>query len=203
MNAQQNKTLTAATLLFMLVVLFVMVIQWIASPQYKVANNTIAVMANDPGRHVLPHTLHEIALHDRLNEYVLVDLREEELFFQGSLPGAVNIPFGRLLEKSLMKQFKDKRPVLLFSDEESLSSFACMMLTSLGLSNIHYLANDYTFIKEHVLDHYFSADAFRQDEKARFDYNRFFNASRQSNGEAIKQQPKILEVEVISAQGGC
>jgi hypothetical protein len=58
-------------------------------------------------------------------------------------------------------------------------------------------------VKENVLDGYVPASAMSKGEKARFDYNRYFKTSPENSTKTSKQQPVIIETEVIKTAGGC
>lgn len=69
-------------------------------------------------------------------EYYLVDLSMPEVFARRHLPGAVNIPYDRLLEQ-LMLELPDKtRPVYICADEEEKCDKAARKLGELGYTGV-------------------------------------------------------------------
>lgn len=203
MNNEQNKILNVAALLFVGIALLVMLLQNIAGPGYKASNSEILAKATNPERWLLPYQYLDLIESDQLQNYLLVDLRTREEFNQGSLPGAINIPFDKLLEKSSLKQLKSRKPVILFSATEARSSVAGLLLNGKGLKKVQVLANNYEFMRDHVLAGYKPSVAFTHAEKARYDFRRYFKAAARPASEPAGSKPKIIQTEVIVAGGGC
>jgi rhodanese-related sulfurtransferase len=203
MQNTQHQILNAAALLFLGLTLFVMLVQYLIGPSYKVNRDEMVIYATENTRWILPHQLHQMMTDAQLDDYLLVDLRSREEFQRGSLPGAINIPMDQLLENPSRKALSEGGKLLLFSGEESEASIASLLLLGAGFSNIHVLANDYMFTKTQVMDDYHPAAAFTHQEKAWYDFARFFKAKPESETKPLKSQPEIIETEVISVQGGC
>jgi rhodanese-related sulfurtransferase len=202
MNNEQSKILNAAALLFAGIAILAMLFQYVASPGYKVSNSDMLSQAGNDERWILPHELNALIENDQLQNFLLVDLRNREEFNRGSLPGAINIPFDQLLEKKALKQLKSRKPVLLVSSKESQASTAGLLLYGKGFEKVLVMANDYNYVKENVMEQFHPAAAFTRDEKARYDYHRFFKAAPKASQPAATQ-PKIIETQVISVEGGC
>jgi len=202
MNNSQHQILNTSALLFAGIVFVVMAFQWIVGPGYKKSNSKLLESTISETRWVLPHQLNTIIDNRQLEKYLLVDLRPHEEFSRGTLPGAVNIPFEQLLEKKSLKQLNSRKPLLLFSGRESLSSVAGMLLESKGVEKVYVLANDYTFVKENVLEKFNPAAAFTSDEKARYDYPRFFRAAPPQQVKPVSRS-QVPEIQVVSVDGGC
>ncbi len=203
MKNEQSKILNAAALLFIGIAMLVMIFQYLASPGYKVSNTDMLELAGNNERWILPHELNTIIENDRLQNYLIVDLRQREEFNRGSLPGAINIPFDQLLDKKSLKQLKTRKPILLFSGKESQASTAGLLLYGKGFEKVLVMANDYDYMKANVLEKFQPSVAFTRDEKARFDYSRFFKAAPRPAAAPAATQPKIIETQVISVEGGC
>lgn len=203
MNNEQSKILNAAVLLFIGVALLVMIFQHIASPGYKVSNADMLNKAIQHKRWILPHELYQLIENDRLQDFLLVDLRPREEFNRGTLPGAINISFESLLDRKSLKQLKSRKPILLFSAKESQASTAGLLLYGKGFEKVLVMANDYNYVRENVMEQFHPAAAFTRDEKARYDYLRFFKAAPRPEKAPAATQPKIIETQVISVEGGC
>ena len=203
MNNEQNKILNAAALLFLGIAMLVMLIQYVASPGYKASNSDMLGEAGNAERWILPHELNTLIENDRLQNYLLVDLRNREEFNRGTMPGAINIPFDQLLDKKSLKVLNSRKPVLLFSSKESQASTAGLLLYGKGFKKVLVLANDFSYMKENVLEQFQPSVAFTHDEKARYDYHRFFKAEPRPAATPAATQPKIIETQVISVEGGC
>lgn len=202
MNDSQNKILNTSALLFLGITLLVMIFHYLAGPRYKINIGQMQALTTSSERWVLPHKYLELIENDQLTGYILVDLRTADEFNKGSLPGAINIPFDKLLEKSSLKKLKSKRPVILFSDSEAQSSVAGLILNGKGLKKVLVLANDYQFIRDQVLTNYKPSNAFTHKEKARYDFNRYFKVVAKPAAEP-GSKPKIIETQVTIAGGGC
>lgn len=203
MKNEQNKILNAAALLFLGIAMLVMLIQYVASPGYKASNSDMLGEAGNAERWILPHELNTLIENDRLQNYLLVDLRNREEFNRGTMPGAINIPFDQLLDKKSLKVLNSRKPVLLFSSKESQASTAGLLLYGKGFEKVLVLANDFSYMKENVLEQFQPSVAFTHDEKARYDYHRFFKAAPRPAAAPAATQPKIIETQVISVEGGC
>ncbi|NLO51355.1 MAG: rhodanese-like domain-containing protein [Bacteroidales bacterium] len=204
MNKIQANILKNATLLFAIVGIMALLVQWIAAPDYKAENEAVlSTIANDDQK-ILPLQLHEMITTNQLANYTLVDLRSSHLFNVGTLSGAINIPFADLLKKGSLKQMKKHgNSVLLFSDDESQAVAAAVLLISKGFDDVKTLANDYDYIKKNVLETFDPASAFSKSEKARFDYNRFFRTGGGADGAPVRTQPKIIQTEIVKTHGAC
>jgi rhodanese-related sulfurtransferase len=203
MNHSQYKILNTAALFSFGVVLLAMLFQWIAAPAYRASNNDLLAKTVEEDRWVLPHHLYGIIQSGQMEKFLFVDLRTTGEYSQGSLPGAVNVPFENLLDRKPGKKLKSDKPLILFSGSESLTSVAGMMLHAKGYGRVFTLANDYQFVTENVLDNYAPSAAMSKGEKARFDFNRYFKTNPNAQDATSKPQPKIIETEVIQAAGGC
>ncbi len=203
MKNSQSQLLKTGALLFIGIVVLVMIFQYIAGPAYKISNADMLGEASNEKRWVMPVDLQSLIENNRLQDYLLVDLRTIEEFNRGSLPGAVNIPLDKLLKRNSLKQMKSGKPVLLFSGKESQASVAGLLLAGKGFRNVMVMANDYTFTRENVLENYKPFNAFTHSEKAQYDYTRFFKAIPQHATQPSSSKPKIIETQVITSGGGC
>jgi rhodanese-related sulfurtransferase len=204
MNTIQANILKNATLLFAIVGIGTLLLQWIVAPDYQAKNETVLAAITDNNQKILPLQLEEIIAAGNLASYTLVDLRSPQDFSRGSLPGAINIPLGELLKSSSLKLMKKPgNPVILFSDDESQAAAASILLISKGFDDVKTLANDYDYIKTNVLESFQPASAFSQSEKAKFDYNRFFRTGGSGDDSPKRTQPVIIQTEIVKTKGGC
>jgi rhodanese-related sulfurtransferase len=204
MNFLQIKTLNNALLLFAGVVVAAMLLQWILAPNYAQKNEMVLSALTDDSQKVLPWQLEELINSGGFSGFLLVDLRSSSEFNHGTLPGAVNVPLANLMEKKNLNIFrKSKKPVLLFSGDESEAAAASFLLLSHGLENVRIIANDYRFVKEKVMEGFSPAAAFNHGENARYDFNRYFRTGGGKDPQSSEKKPVIPKTEVIQAQGGC
>jgi len=79
-----------------------------------------------------------------LDSSVLVDVREEDEWSEGHIPGAVHVPRG-FLESRIERVAPDRaQPVVLYCAVGSRSAFAAKTLEELGYENVVSLAGGYT-----------------------------------------------------------
>jgi len=79
-----------------------------------------------------------------LRDHVLVDVREQDEWEEGHIPGAVHIPRG-FLESRIETAAPDKaQPVLVYCAGGSRSAFAAKTLEELGYENVSSLAGGFT-----------------------------------------------------------
>ncbi len=203
MNINKPNLLNTAAFLFAAVVLVFMLVQWLFSPHYKLTNQEMAIRIENPEMWLMPVDINEIAQKGDLENYLFVDLRSPEAFRKGTFPLAVNLPFENLLDKQSLKVLDTKKTIFLFADKESISASAGLLLQSQGFENLRIAANDFDFLKNQVWEQYRPSAAFSQQEKARYDYNRYFRqAPKQATG-ASAGIPSSPKEEVVKVQGGC
>jgi molybdopterin/thiamine biosynthesis adenylyltransferase/rhodanese-related sulfurtransferase len=88
-------------------------------------------------------TAHELAAHE-LQDTLFVDVREQDEWEEGHIPGAVHIPRG-FLESRIESAAADRsRPILVYCAGGNRSAFAAKTLEELGYENVTSLAGGYT-----------------------------------------------------------
>jgi rhodanese-related sulfurtransferase len=80
-------------------------------------------------------------------EYVFIDLRSENIFERGTLPGAINIPVSDILEPRNLEFFKttegDSVQVILFAEDQQEANGPWMLLRQIGIENVKVLMGGY------------------------------------------------------------
>jgi rhodanese-related sulfurtransferase len=204
MNYLQIKTLNNAVLLFVIVVVAAMLLQWLIAPNYAQKNEVVLSALTDISQKVLPWQLENMIKSGEIANYSIIDLRSANQYNHGTLPGAINIPLSKIFDSDNQTTLqKIKKPLLLFSGDESEAASASFLLMSKGFDNVRIIANDYKFVKDKVLENFSPAAAFSQNEKARYDFNRYFRSGGGKSQQSPASQPVIPKTEVIQAQGGC
>ncbi len=108
-------------------------------------------------RELLARTKDEISEIDAaaaraLDGAVWVDVREQDEWQEGHLPGAIHVPRGNL-ESRIETAAPDKgQPVILYCASASRSAFAAKTLAELGYTNVHSLAGGFTDWKRNGFD---------------------------------------------------
>lgn len=148
-------------------------------------------------------------VNEETNDYQLIDLRPEQSFKIGYLPGAVNIPFDRLLETESLKTIRKISPKipLLYGADEPCAQSARLLLIAKGLNdNIMVLGGNYEKAFNYGIKNFDPAFVNYKDEKAQYDFNRFMNAGSTGSPERAPRPAGIIPaatVETQSAAGGC
>lgn len=97
-------------------------------------------------------------------DFTLVDLRDEKLFNEYSIPNSVNIPIENLLDSDLMKNEK----IVLFGDDDITSAQAWFILKSANYKNVYILKGGLNEWKDKILYPKFSENA-SEEEKNTFE----------------------------------
>lgn len=91
-------------------------------------------MKSRGGNTLSPHAFHEAI---QRGEGQVIDVREPEEYRHGHIPGAINVPIGRLPEY-LPRLSKDV-PVLLYCQSGNRSAIAARMLKKQGFEQVYHL----------------------------------------------------------------
>src|SRR5688572_29894412 len=70
-------------------------------------------------------------------EFVLIDVREEDEFAAGHLPGAVNLPLSEFQFRT--DEVDEDKPVVLVCRTDNRSEMAAQILTANGYDNVYHL----------------------------------------------------------------
>ncbi len=202
MENLNDKMLTNAALLFVLVILAVILIQWGMAPSYALTNQQVQETVTNKDKLILPYQLNEMISSNQLDAYTVVDLREKAEPI-GAFKKVINVPFANLLSKASLKQLNNEESLLLMGDSESQAMMAMNLLSAKGFKNVFVLSNDADFIQNNVLTGFKPANADTRSEKARFAYPRFFKneAVGGTKGTAAPTIPS--GTVVVKAAGGC
>ena len=74
---------------------------------------------------------------ENLEEFVLLDARSEEEFFEGHIPGAIVIPHEEVLERAEAEIPEKDIPVFVYCRSGNRSKVAAEALASLGYSEVY------------------------------------------------------------------
>ncbi len=192
----------SAIFLFMFIMLSVAFCQ-LTAKNYGASNRGVAEQISDGGS--ISYTgLHTMLSAGQTNDYLIVDLRTEQEFSNGSIPGAVNIPQDQLLQRKHQKSLNRAREILLYSDQEHLTVAAWITLLGQGHDNVRVIPGSFQTIKQYVIDVFEPAHAHHSDDKARFDYPRFMSVNPVTPARETSVRPGIPQVEDSTpVSGGC
>ncbi|MDO8898360.1 MAG: hypothetical protein Q7V19_11980, partial [Bacteroidales bacterium] len=114
-----DKMLTNAALLFVLVIIGSMFIQWILAPSYSRTNKDVHEKILSKDVLILPWQLKQMANDGSINTFTAVDLSSEKLTKSELFKETIQIPLSQLLEKDQLIKLKKDEKILFFADDES------------------------------------------------------------------------------------
>jgi len=202
MNTINDKMLANAALLFVLVLVFVILVQWVLAPSYSLTNKAVLEQTTNENVLVKPQQLKAMQADQSLKTFTLLDL-SGKLKSKEAFGSVLTVPFAELLDSDQLKAIKKSDQLLVVGDKESEALMAVQLLMAKGVTNIAALAND-AFITDQVLEQELQAEFYdAHAEKARFDYGRFLKATGNGQQKAAKQAEVPGAVKVVAAAGGC
>jgi rhodanese-related sulfurtransferase len=205
---QKSNTLNHISILFFIFVMLLLIINLFTTNNYGRANSQVVEYFNEDDYILNFHELHSI-IDNPIDNYQFVDLRGNDDFISGHLPGALNIPVKELLSRNNLKVLRNsgEKISVLYAQNEATAHTARMLLLSKGLdTQIKVLAGGYDKAVEFVLEQFHPAFAAYKDEKARFDYRRFMQSAGAGVKTGNQSQPGAIpeiKTQTVSVQGGC
>lgn len=202
------KTLKNISILFFSFVLILLLINIFTKNHYARSNNQVVDLVKEDNYLLDYKTLHEIINAEKQEDYILIDLRNEEEYMAGNLKGSENIPFASLMEASNQQRIKKlfPRTPVLYSNSEAESHMARMLLISRGLDPAIKIApGTYETILAFASEEFDPAYATYREDKAKFDYPRYMQvqpASERGSKDSSRELPEAKTV-TTSVQGGC
>ncbi len=85
-------------------------------------------------------TLEEVKKRQKREEVILVDIREQEKYEEGHIPGAISVPYTE--EQSFLERLERKKKTVLYCDRGNLSMRAVMRTRRAGYP-VYSLAGGY------------------------------------------------------------
>lgn len=138
---------------------------------------------------------------EQINQYQLIDIRDKYAFDKDHIPGAVNIPYAELLKKQGLSKI-NKKPVLVYGQQEATSAAAALLLYQLGFEKVNYLPGNFQTIKQFVLEEFDPVHSFYSAEKKQYNYQNYIRTNQQAAGAAPQKQTEAPK-ETINVSGGC
>lgn len=177
-----NSTLNNGSILFFAIIMVALASSFVVSRKYGTSNRQVAEqLQSDFFSYEDLYVLHASGKLE--DDYLLVDLRSEDAYLEGHLPGAVNIPSLLLAKRSERKALRTRMPILLYADQEHMAVAAQALLLGLGYDQIRVIPGNYHTIKAFVFDDFDPSRAFYREDKARWDHQRFMPlGSREEEG---------------------
>ncbi|TVR40660.1 MAG: rhodanese-like domain-containing protein [Bacteroidia bacterium] len=198
----KNSTLNNSAILFFTVLMAAVIFCAITSRNYQISNRAVAGKAMTEG-FVSYESLYYDYLQDIDNGFLLVDLRYHAYYEESHLAGAHNIPFDELLQRNHQRKLKKYDNILLYADQEQVSVAAQMLLLGAGIENVRVIPGTYSTIMQYVVEAFDPSRAFYNEDKARWDHQRFMPVG---GGETKKQpetSPSREGMDPTAVIGGC
>jgi len=121
--------------------------------------------------------------HNQDSLYQFIDLRSAHDFQVGHLPGAINIPLSKILNKEYKDIVnQDKKINVLYYSDQCGACGPWMILTQLGYKNNYVLAGGYDFVTKHIIDEYSPMLGDYSAEKAKYDFKKVINSTASGSG---------------------
>lgn len=200
MEKTNDKRLTNAALLFVLMIVGVMLAQWWMAPSYSLTNEQVLEKIDQEATLVLPYQLLSL---NEARETTALFLMEESQLSPPAFKQLLFVPFGEILSDKKLSKLNKNEPILIFGKTETQAMMALQLLVSKGYTQLRAVANDLD-VNQQLLTHGFDpATAQTKTEKAAFDYGRFFKTSGGVNKAAGPAAKIPAAVEVVKTAGGC
>lgn len=142
--------------------------------------------------------------------YRFIDLRSAQDYLNGHLPGAVNIPVNKILDKEYADVFnQDEFINVLYANDQCGACGPWMILEQLGYNNNMVLQGGYKFAKNYVMDKYSPMTGGFRDENAKYDFAEIMQKMSAGSGaaktEAVEEPPVIINNNSApkEEEGGC
>jgi rhodanese-related sulfurtransferase len=196
-----NNTLRNISLIAFTFVLIVVLVNHFTTNQYGRSNRQVVQQLSDSGHFMNYHQLHAVSK-GLTAGFQLVDLRTAEEFAQSHLPGAINTPYPELLSRDNMKILQRLNDIpVLYGSSEAQAQTAMMLLLAAGIDKqIMIIGGNYQTALQHAIQDFHPSWTHYREEKARFDYRRYFNGS--TADPSVKPAGIIPAMDVNSRVGG-
>lgn len=131
MEKTNDKRLTNAALLFVLMVVGVMLVQWWMAPSYSLTNEQVLEKINQESTLVLPYQLTNLS-EDQARETTALFLMEESQLSTPAFKQQLFVPFGEILNSKKLSKINKNEPILIFGKTETQAMMALQLLVSKG-----------------------------------------------------------------------
>ncbi len=194
-------SLRSASLIIIGLILLGAIIRSLISADYAVTvDETIQFDAKKSPMNYL--AFHRKLGNNDIDKYQLIDIRKNTIFQKGHVPGAINIPYARLLKKEGLSQINKKKPILIYCSEEPKAATAALMLYQYGFKKVNYLPGGFHTIKQFVLEEFDPAHGFYSVEKQQYNYQNYIRTGLQNNTPSSKTDESASK-GTIDVSGGC
>jgi rhodanese-related sulfurtransferase len=177
---------------------------------YKLDMNQSVHMLNDTNGYFYPSQLEQI-IGKKVNDVVLIDLRDNFTYGQGHIPGSENISAYDLTLKKNIKRLegfkKQNITVVFYGNNQLQANGPWMLFRQLGFDNVKVLLGGYSYYKESIA---VTSDTISRKnyilEVPRYDYAEIFS-NVNTGGSQPKAEKSVINIvrkkKTSVASGGC
>lgn len=160
---------------------------------YKISNKEFVNHFSTPDLVINFKELNKI-LDTKSEEYLIVDIRNENVYKTINIPGSVNIIPEKAFEKETIKFLKkSNKNILITSDSQEQAAIYASYFTTLGIKGLKIISGSpELYIQQKNNPAYY----FYNSEKQSFSYRNFIKLEE-------KEEPKDLNPIMQRAKGGC
>lgn len=140
--------------------------------------------------------------------YQFIDLRSAHDFIKGHLPGAVNIPLSKVLDKEYEPIFnQDKKINIMYYSDQCGACGPWLLLEQLGYKNNKILQGGYDYVKNNIIDNFSPMSANYSQENAKYDFAKIIsekggNSSGAESTQSSGAAPVIIKKKAKKGGGG-
>ena len=176
--------------------------QYVTAKNYKVSRNEVMEISTT-AENISLADFYFILSDSSVYDYILIDIRDEEVFEESHFEGARNIPFKNILNKKHRKLLKDEKYKILIADNEADANAALILLTGMAYENIYVLPGGYEIASQFVSKEFNPAYGHYSEDKAKFDFSRFMDVTIEGEKREIESVIPEIETQTIVVEGGC
>jgi len=135
----KTKSLSVAALIFVAIIVVGLLTTGKPDIAYKITPQQSIEALGKPGNEISPlEVAKTVKAND--NKFIIIDLRSPYEFVKGNIPGSINIPANRILEKESLDFFEknatSNSTLVLYDATQSLATGPWLVLKQLGYDNI-------------------------------------------------------------------
>jgi len=169
-----------------------------------------AAKANSQTNVISPQLLGDIYYSQgNTSEYQFIDLRTPQVFENGHVANAINIPFRAMNKNKSCRFFLNQDVInIIYGESPEQVIFAGFFLQQIGVKNYFIVLGNYDFIRDNIIDHYNVYSAPYNPEIAQYDYARIVaetagDRNYASSPKSLKPAATFKRKKKSAAGGGC
>lgn len=177
---------------------------------FKLSPKEALAQANNQENVISPQLLADIYYTQGSEQnFRFIDLRPPNVFENGHVEGAINIPFQTMTKGDNCRPFfADDLINIIYGSSPEQVIFAGFMLKQIGVNNYFIVLGDYGFIRDNIIENYNVYSAPYNPEIALYDYAHIVAETAGAQGQSLSNQVskpaiRIQRRKKEAAGGGC